>query len=98
MSLPKHIVANIKTNSKYGLVEPGTTLEVGIDIDEQGARRWLDNGIARSGELVKKKSELKSTGKPTSSNTKKEIKQWLDDQGIEYASDALKDDLLELVE
>lgn len=36
--------------------------------------------------------------KPTSANTKAEIKDWLDDQGIEYSSDALKDELLELVE
>lgn len=92
MSLPKIIVANIRTNSKYGLFNPGDKLIVGKDIDESGAARWLENGIARAGNLKVKKSD-----KPTSDSTVKQIKDYLDSEGIEYKSTAKKDELLELV-
>lgn len=90
MSLPKIIVANIRTNSKYGLFNPGDKLIVGKDIDESGAARWLENGIARPGNLKVKRPV-------DSSNTVKQIKDYLDSEGIEYKSTAKKAELLELV-
>lgn len=41
--------------------------------------------------------ESADSGKPTKSNTKEEIKAYLDEEGIDYDADALKDELLELV-
>lgn len=40
---------------------------------------------------------LEEASKPTSSNTKAEIKDYLDEEGIDYSESMLKDELLDLV-
>lgn len=81
------ITVNTKTNSKYGLVNTGDELTVGVDIDQQGADRWIENGIAT-------KSDLKKKVTPDKSNTIPEIKEYLNSEGIEYDSTDRKADLL----
>lgn len=82
----------VRTNGKYGLVNPGDVLVVGEDIDEQGAERWVNVGIAKPANLKKKR---KAT--PTKENTVAEIKAHLDENEVDYKSSLTKVELLALV-
>lgn len=71
----------------------------------KGERVWPDDpveGTKREKERLMSVDQAyddskPTADKPTAENTKAEIKQYLDDNGIDYDSDALKDELLELV-
>lgn len=65
----------------------------------EGHWSWVSDSTAddwiKEGYCEEWKPEPKP--KPTMDNTKKEIEQYLDDQGIEYDEFATKSDLLELI-
>lgn len=76
-------------------LETEAEAESDAQYDLDGDGDFDEDDVSLAGKVLAKGRSIK---KPTSNNTKKEIKKYLDKKEIEYTSDMLKDELLELVE
>lgn len=82
---------------KYGKIYIEFNARPSMTDYEQGQRQWVDEveaqGYIDAGEAI----ETSPGGDKPLDGTKKEIKKWLDDHNVDYDSDALKDELIEIL-